>query len=460
MRVIVMLLGAMLLFTKLAAAADFTLEIDRSPIEVNYRETKQAAELTLKTTLATGLPDLRVQAHALKSGSAFASITFPGNQGRAFIDLSADPGRKDVRIPIEITAVDIPGVYEAQIDVSRPGATDPVAKATIQVNRPGLGFSPVIGGPNFKDGQVVVTTSGDLESPANFTIQIPPTNRGRDLKVEVEPPLAKYLNVTPNQLSLLPGGQANIRVRPTSELPRGALNGTIRISDAADANAFAQVYVSTTRILDNSWKTITLFLAVLAGALLSVLLNNVFPVSRAKRQVRQNLTMAAASIDECSGASPMVREALRSDASRLRLLNGSFSWYTTTKAEQIQEVDVQLKALMAAIGLAVSISTLRSRIRGTYQQIPVRVQEVLEARLSLAEASLVDRRRCDQGLRQDSSDTAREGSRVRRHRNGRGNLLHQLLRRAMHRLRHAIRAASDWRVLFRVALGVPLRLQL
>jgi hypothetical protein len=33
--------------------------------------------LTLKTTLSEGLRDLRVQAHALQSGIAFASITFP-----------------------------------------------------------------------------------------------------------------------------------------------------------------------------------------------------------------------------------------------------------------------------------------------------------------------------------------------------------------------------------------------
>lgn len=271
------------------------------------------------------------------------------------------------------------------MEVTAPGVA--AVSAKVAAVREAANFAPVIGGAAFKDGRIVFAAP-DGGAQASFTVQNPAGARARRVEILFAPPLQHALAVTPSVFDLPPGGQRVVFLTDAA-LAQGQTTGTMTIRDATEPALAVDVLVSASRGWSAVRRTAVLFVLVFFGALLSVVLNNIFPVSLAKRLTRESLTEAESVIQGLSGASSVLQAALMAETARLRLLNGQFSWYTTTKAEQMKQVEVLLASLKSSIAIADSIARLRAAIQ-LGGRIATRDIVALEERLSDAEDSLMD----------------------------------------------------------------------
>jgi hypothetical protein len=391
MRVTPWLVGLLLLYAGSAQAVDVAISVvvEPSPLQLGYRDTRRSGHIVLSVPEGSTMPPLSLRVLPLRSGTAFALAGFPGNNGNDFIEVSESAQKID--IPIDITRLEVPGSYEGLVDVvvKKPGFT--VTPTKIVAVRPDANFAPAIGGAAFKDGRIAITTS-DSEPVSSFTVQVPQGSPKRDLEIKLDDALGKALRVTPkDRFPLAPGEQKIVILSPPPDLRLDTYSGVLTIRDADHPDLFSEVFVSVTKVKSMTGRTITLFAFVFVGALVSVLLNNIFPVSLAKRRTRQSLTNAESTIRGCDNVSSTLQAVLLAETAHVRLLNGAFGWYTTTKSEQMQQVDTLLKTLQACVVVANEISKLRTTI-GQNSRIPVRLSQSLEEKLLSAENYLVDRR--------------------------------------------------------------------
>jgi hypothetical protein len=390
MRLFMFAAGLLLASSQFVRAADdaITIAIVTEPatITAGYREDKQSDHVILSTTAAGGLPALYLRASPLKSSNSHASIAFPGNGGRDWIELPASSG-KSRDVPFDVKDLEAPGTYEGQIEALQRDARNGAVPTKVVVIRPDPSFAPVFGGPAYKDGQLTITAS-DPQAPTSLTVQLPQSSRKRELEVVVNKPLDEVVTVKPARFDLGPGEQKVVFLQ-VKEVPFGTSTGTLTVRDAKQTDVSTELFTSATRVRSAEARTLILFSFVFLGALISVLLNNIFPVSLAKRRTRQALADCNAAIHSCTNISPPLEAALLAETARLELLNGSYAWYTTTKAEQMRRIETLRKSLHASVGIAGQISRLRT-LAGNGNRIFVRLSEQVEDKLLDAENALVD----------------------------------------------------------------------
>lgn len=385
-----LILAVSLLFAcvGLANAADPVLSIVSEPASVpaGYRDDKASGRVRVMTTAESGLPAIYLRAFPLKLGNETASITFPGNSGKSWIELPAGTEQK-LDVPFDVTGLEVSGTYEGQIEVMPQGKSSAAVSTKVVVVRADPGFALTVGGSAYKDGQISFTTA-DPKVPATFTVQIPATGRKRELEVAPKAPFDKVVAVSPDQrFTVSPGETKIIYLLPKSDMPLGISTGALTVRDANRNDLATEVFVSATRLGSVEWRTFILFAFVFVGAVVSMLLNNIFPVSLANRRTRQALTNIETDIRSSGNVTPALQAALFADSARVRLLNGSFGWYTTTKGELMQQVATLVKALQDNVATANEISA--QRLRSDSNSIPVRCSLQAEERLLEAERALV-----------------------------------------------------------------------
>lgn len=374
-----------------AASADSLISIgittEPSSIPVHYDKSAGSGYVVLTTSDEKGLPDLVLRASRAVSGSTVANITFPDNGGRDFIRVPATQ-QLTRRIPIDVTGLDVPGTYEGQVDIALQAEGSLLATTTIHAVRDNSNFLPVIGGPAYKNDQIEYSVEGD-DSVASFWIANPQTARARDYVISVEGNLNGAIVPQPDTFSLAPGEQKNIFVTANSNLKLGTFLNTIKISDASDKKLSKEVLIHVTRVRAKYEQTAILFGLVLLGALLSLLLNNIFPVTLAKKRVRSTLSSLDSRIRASVDDTSLLSSTLLAETARIRLLSNDIAWYTTTKQEQIKIVDNLIAELTARVAVADAVHDLRNYF-GEASDIAVRAILQAEQRLCEAEDHLVD----------------------------------------------------------------------
>jgi len=391
MRLLIFTLALLLSGSRLASAADVPITVVSDPptIRATYQQNSQVGHVVISTTATTGLPALYLRASTLTAGNAFAMIRFPDNGGKETIDLPETTAlKRDIRI--EVTGLNAPGSYTGTIDITVQGQTTG-AVAKVMVTRDDPNFAPVVGGSAYKDNRISITAA-DSGEPTSITVQLPANSPRRELEIVLgETSLKDDMTVTPQRFTAVPGEQKVVFLALTDGMPRGTSIGTLTIRDAEHPDLALELFVLATKVRSTTQRTIILLLFVLGGALVSVLFNNIFPVSLAKRRTRQALSECEAAIRACGTISTTLRSALFAEAARLRLLNGSVSWYSTTKAEQIQQGRTLLKTLQDCVEAARSISNQRA-MAAMAGPIPIRLLLQVEDRFTTAENNLVDRK--------------------------------------------------------------------
>lgn len=384
MRLLLFAAGLLLASAWVVNAAEPTFSVIAEPanIPVSYRADKGEGQITVTTAAPEGLPALYVRAFPLKLGNETASIVFRGS-GQGWIELPKTPDKKRV-IPFDVSGLEATGIYEGQIEVMSKEQNSAAVSTKIVVVHSDPGFAPVVGGAAYKDGQISFTTA-DPAVPVTFTVQLPATSRKRKLEIVLSEPLGKLLEAIPAEFTLSPGESKTIHLKPNPDMPVKISTGALTIRDFNNKDLAAEVFVSATRVDSVGTRTKLLFASVFLGALISVLLNNIFPVSLAKRKTRQALTNIEGAIRSCGGVTPALLSDLLADSARVRLLNGAFGWYTTTKTEQMQQVATFVKELQDNVATANDISAQRLRSSA----ISVRWSEQAEEKLCDAEKALI-----------------------------------------------------------------------
>src|SRR5262249_23113682 len=131
-----------------------------------------------------------------------------------------------------------------------------------------------------------------------------------------------------------------------------------------------------------------MLLSVLVGAVLSLILNNVYPTSLAKHRARGQLQQLETRIGDAASVSAPARAALGAEAKRIRLLLQAVSWFDPKKAAVLQEVTEAIAVLDKSVGVAGIIG--RERDRSDDTGVPIRVTLDIDRHLVQAEASLLD----------------------------------------------------------------------
>jgi len=171
--------------------------------------------------------------------------------------------------------------------------------------------------------------------------------------------------------------------------PSGKEFRAMRIAAADDPNLFKDTLISLKDSTASNRLWLWLFLLVLAGALLSVAINNVFPVSMTKSQNRVALTEIESGIKNCTTASGSIQTALLADAGRLRLLNGQIQWYQPSNTENMQQLDRAIVALKDRLEIATAISSFRLQVQQA-NLLPITVLTQIEEKLCQAEDALLN----------------------------------------------------------------------
>jgi hypothetical protein len=373
----------------LADAPAIGISTEPATILVNYKDNHTSAHVIISTMKTTGLPALYLRAGPAKFGDINATISFPGNAARDFIYLPATTSQKE-DVPIDVSGIDVPGTYTATLDLALQGEGSTLLSTKAEIVRASSTFSPTVGGPAMKNGQLELSVNSNTFR-TTFSLQNPPTSRARDFRIVINPPLDKYLKAIPDTIRVSSGDQREIILAVQNALPLGPSIGTVDISDVEDPNLIKQLIINVTRTLNFWTATIIIFGLVLAGSVLSVVLNNVFPVSLTRFKNRGSLTDIENGIGACTGASGFLQSALLAEAARLRLLNGAFSWYTTSKGEQIKALADFLSILKSRLEITERISGERIAVAQS-TRVSVGVGAQIEERLTAAEDALLDGR--------------------------------------------------------------------
>jgi hypothetical protein len=392
----------------LATAQDLpavTLAMDPASLVVGPEATASSGIVIVTIADGRGLPAMTLRSRPAKVGEHLAFIRFPDNNNKDWILLPAQSADR-AEIQIEIVDVLASGVYEGLIEAMISGRQNVASTAKVAVYRADSNFAPAFEGEMVKNNRVEFTTSSSNREFV-FSVQNPSTGIERVFKLALEPPTDATVKQqeassreTQNTLSALSFHPATFRLRPGQEqavvarvrdgLPSGSSFHVIKISDAntptLSKNMVVALKVPTSPWGWPTWLTLGL---VLLGAVLSLLLNNIFPPSLAKRRNRQLLNDSSAFIRNCTKASGFVQSALLAENSHIRLLNGQILSFSTTKAAQLSEIDRLIKNLEEKQQVAYRISTLRdSAARNT--DLPARMEVALEEDLLEAEEILLD----------------------------------------------------------------------
>jgi hypothetical protein len=170
-----------------ADAPAIGISTEPATILANYRDNHASAHVILTTTKTAGLPALYLRAGPAKFGDIIASISFPHNDGRDFISLSATTSQRE-EVPIDITGIDISGTYNAALEVALLGEGSPFLSTKVEIIRASSGFSPTLGGPALKNGQLELAV-GSSSFRTTFSVQNPPSSREREFQIVLNPPL-------------------------------------------------------------------------------------------------------------------------------------------------------------------------------------------------------------------------------------------------------------------------------
>jgi hypothetical protein len=367
------------------------LAADPTTIPATYREDQASGHIHVAITQGTA-QSIMLRSRPAKLGDSYAPITFKGN-GKDSLNFDPQaPATMDV--PIVISKLTGTGLYEGTVEAVSSTSGAILAATKVSVVRSDASFAPVVTGDLLKNGRLEF--SGAKGDQFVFTVQNPTPNLERTFTLSLLPltssnrtPSGDSLVLTPPTMHLRTGQEQQVFATLNNANPSGKVFRAIRIAAEDDPNLFKDTLISLKDSTASNRLLLWLFLLVLAGALLSVAINNVFPVSITKSQNRVALTQIESDIKNCTTASGSIQTALLADAGRLRLLNGQIQWYQPSNTEKMQQLDRAIVALKDRLEVATAIRAFRLQVQQA-NLLPITVLTQIEEKLSQAEDALLN----------------------------------------------------------------------
>ncbi len=410
------------------AAATPSLALTPDPTVVRIRFPSDSGSGRITVSELSGEPKAVIlRAQPMTSGPNVAFVQFPANANKDFVQLDAPSLSCMLKEPCEVhfdvVGVRAEGIYQGTIDAFAAGRK--LASANVSTVRPEAVFQPLVSGDVVKNGRIefdatasdsfVLSVQNPPGSPwrtfilrdcsdekatvctdptralAQATTQ--PTGSGAAPKYSAGDSVSAGLNsrtaglvYSPSSFLLGPGKSQVIIARALS-LGNDPSPRFLQIADSEEPSLESTTLVNIKKLSPPAFRTYMLLLAVILGAILSVILNNIFPTSWARSDVEASLRRVAALIAGSPSISGALRDALSAEISRNRLILRGIRFYHVTKAAALLDVQQAAASLLTIAGSARTVSALRSQTDSA--ALPVRTKLAVERALKDAEEALI-----------------------------------------------------------------------
>jgi hypothetical protein len=345
--------------------------------------------------------NITLRAVPLTQGDARGFIHFPDNGGRDTIRLDAErlhcQAAGACSIPYYVTEMWPPGLYQGAIEAWGP--TGKVTSTPVSVVRLPSSFHPVVTSDRMHDGRISVDVDGytatnfllSIQNPTgspphHFELTACPKVDNADCADENRQSAMKAVNFMPSSFWLEPGATQTVSVVVQPCPTSGPCSANMTIAEADQHDTSVQTVISVNQYRSVLFRQAWLFIAVLIGSAVSVMLNNLFPTTRAKQSVREDLRRTEDMLRDCPNAGAALLDSLRSEATRLKFVVQQISFTDSTKETDLQNVRQATAVLAASTGLARRLSLLRTDSDGAL--LPIAKHALLRGKLLEAEEAL------------------------------------------------------------------------
>lgn len=351
------------------------------------------------------LGDVTLRASPLMVGDTYAFVRFPdaGSDVRS-PDAGSDLIRLDDKklqcqagkecvVRYQVYDAWGTGVYQGTIDAYTTQGK--IGTTPISAVRPVAAFRPVIASDYLRDGRIVFdATSG---SKFLLSVQNPAGSRPHKILLSGEPddpacgtPDGKPgapVNFKPAAFDLEPGVAQNVVATVAPCVTAGTHLALLKTVNGNEQGLWTETVISLSKYAPAGLRQFWLLVFVIFGSVVSVLLNNIFPVNRTKNALRNDLRRADEALRDCPNAGPALIDSLEGEARRLRLSLQRIHFYDATKLAATQETQRGVAALVAAATLTQRISQMRSKVDGAIMSIATHA--MIRAKIRDAEEALL-----------------------------------------------------------------------
>jgi hypothetical protein len=334
---------------------------------------------------------LTLRSQPLASGKYTALLGFPKLAGSGHANLD-DPRLSCLKgqpcaVDFEVVDVRVRGTFAGPVDIYK--GAEKVATATVSVLLADPGPAPSLTSEFLKnDALEFDSTEADsffisLTNPAGSPA------RSYELKaaLDSEEGSSTALTFDPASFLLDEGSTLPVRVKVSHWLSAGTYPSILHIVDMDDATLSYSKQLTVKKATSEFSRRLTLLLWVVLGAALSVVLNNAFPIRRARADRFEELTRVNAKLNACGSIGPGLRGALRSEGRRLWLLIDSVTFVNTRKDAILNEAEQGVQALSLLVTTADTVNALRAECEGIAQ--PIRTLRTIADHLRAAEEALM-----------------------------------------------------------------------
>lgn len=363
------------------------------PIPPNLGKTDGLLRVMLKNI---ALDEVTLHASPLALGDTYATARFTAsgsdvlrmdNEG-----LHCEPG-KECLVRYEIDGAWASGLFQGTIEADT--GQGKVASTPVAALRPVAAFHPTIISDALHDDRLVF----DATNGSSFLLQVqnPMGSPPHTLMLSGGPADAgcpgstgtpgSPVSFVPAQFQLEPGSTQTVVATVAACRPGDRLT-FLHIADGNGQAAGIDKVIALSRYAPTYYRQCFLLLFVVVGSVVSVALNNIFPINRAKNALRNDLSRVdEVLLNDCSSAGAALIEGLRAEAMRLRLSLDSIHFYDASKVVASQEVQRGVTALAVASALTRQISLTRSKANGAV--ISIRTHAAVRGKLRDAEDALL-----------------------------------------------------------------------
>lgn len=301
---------------------------------------------------------------------------------------------EDCRLEYTVSGVSAHGTYSGTVELVSACGT--VGSTTLKALLDTAVFQPSLSGDAFKNGKV----DTDVTNAKVFTLTVAAadTDPSRTYLItahatKVEPASgscthlegsgASSLHFDPDRFDLEGGQSRNIEVTVPDCLLTGTYKGAVRVADTNSPQLAKDWDLVISKTLPADERRLGVLTWVVLGALLSVIINNVFPISRARQDRFEQLRDLQKSLAGYSSIGPGLTTALVSESRRLWLLIDGISVFNPRKDAVLASATQSLQDLSKRVELAGQIS--RQYSDADLSELLIRTRRVVNQELRDAE---------------------------------------------------------------------------
>ena len=358
-----------------AQTPSVTLVLEQASIALPSRSSTGRGEIAI--TLAGLAPaEVTLKASPLAQGDARGFVEFPGNGGHDTIRLDAPAlhcsAGATCHVPFSVMDLWPAGVFTGTIEAWAPGGTK-LGSAPISAIRLASTFRPIVTSEQMHDGHIVVDVDGNTPKIVLLSVQNPSGSPPHGFELLVCPQdgaaycpqrggqqTSTTASFEPAVFWLEPGAAQTVSVAVQPCPTRNSCTLSMLVRNEQNPDEAVTTLVSVNQWNASQWRQSWLFAAVVTGSVVSVLLNNLFPTTRAKQGVRDVIRRVEDRLRDSPNVGNGLHDLLHTEATRLKLVLQRIWFTNATKQTELQSAQQATGTLTLTVEAAHRLSLLRA----------------------------------------------------------------------------------------------------